>query len=217
MREDANIRAVERLDIDWMGFIFYPASPRYVPDGEVYIASVRRCTRKKTGVFVNAATDGMLEKAARFGLDYVQLHGNESPDTCRIMQANGFPVIKAFSIASADDLKRTEGYETAASFFLFDTKCAGFGGSGRRFDWSALSHYHGNTPFLLSGGITPDCADDILRFRHPKMAGIDLNSGFETSPAVKDVDALKMFLEYNTTPHTPTSPTGDFAVSDSPL
>jgi len=194
MREDENIRAVERLDIDWIGFIFYPCSPRYVPDEKRYAASIRRCVKKKAGVFVNTGTDEMLRTAARLQLDYVQLHGNESPDTCRLIQDNGYPVIKAFSVASANDLKQAETYEAAVSFFLFDTKCEGYGGSGRRFDWNILNNYQGNTPFLLSGGITPGSLDDVLQFHHPLLAGIDLNSGFETAAAMKNTVELQQFV-----------------------
>ena len=122
-------------------------------------------------------------------------HGNESPEDCRALYQLGFPLIKAFSIASASDLSRTEAYEDCVDYFLFDTKCSGFGGSGRQFDWSLLSAYKGRTPFLLSGGITPSSAESILQFKHPAFAGIDLNSGFETSPAIKNVQQLKEFVE----------------------
>jgi phosphoribosylanthranilate isomerase len=194
MREAENIRAVEQLDIDWIGFIFYPPSPRYV-SGDADAETVRRCTRKKVGVFVDAGVGAMTATAERYGLDCVQLHGNESPETCLAMQARGYPVIKAFSIATAEDLKQTKAYETAAAYFLFDTKCEGFGGSGRRFDWSVIHDYDGRTPFLLSGGIAPGCEDELLHLRHPAMTGVDLNSGFETAPAVKDTVALAAFVK----------------------
>lgn len=194
MREAGNIRAVEQLDIDWMGFIFYPHSPRHVAC-EADAEAVRRCRRKKIGVFVDAGIDEMVATAIRCGLDCVQLHGHESPETCRAMQTRGYPVIKAFHIAVADDLTKTKTYESAASFFLFDTKCAGYGGSGQRFDWSVLYAYDGRTPFILSGGIAPGCMDELLQFRHPALAGMDLNSGFELAPAMKDTVALAAFVE----------------------
>jgi phosphoribosylanthranilate isomerase len=194
MCDAENIRAVEQLDIDWMGFIFYRRSPRYAGDADTEI--IRRCIRKKVGVFVNAPVEEILTKAAHCKLDYVQLHGDESPAICRDLTVHGLPVIKAFPIASTDDLKRTEDYESAASFFLFDTKCEGYGGSGQRFDWSVLANYQGNTPFLLSGGLTPDAADEVRRFRHPMLAGIDLNSGFETAPAMKNTTTLAPFIKH---------------------
>lgn len=194
MREAENIRAVQGLDIDWMGFIFYPRSPRFVPDDEAYAVAIRHCTKPKVGVFVNAGSDEMIAKATRYGLDYLQLHGNESPATCKSLQQQGYRVIKAFPVATADDLAQTAAYETCARYFLFDTKTDVHGGSGKRFDWTTLSHYHGPTPFLLSGGIRPENLPDLLRFRHPQMAGIDLNSGFETAPALKDVGRLETFI-----------------------
>ncbi len=92
-------------------------------------------------------------------------------------------------------MKRWREYEGHADMLLFDTKCASVGGSGRKFDWSVLDAYDGDMPFLLSGGIGPDDADEVLAFRHPQCIGIDLNSKFEVSPAVKDVDKLKNFIE----------------------
>ncbi|MDR3269812.1 MAG: phosphoribosylanthranilate isomerase [Tannerella sp.] len=194
MREVENIRAVERLDIDWMGFIFYPRSPRYVPDEDVYAKAVRRCAKVKAGVFVNAGRKEMLEKASRYGLDCLQLHGNESPGVCEALQRQGYRVIKAFAVATAEDLAQTAAYESCADYFLFDTKCNTCGGSGKTFDWTLLDAYHGETPFLLSGGIHPGSIPDLLRFEHLRMAGIDLNSGFETAPALKDVRRLEIFI-----------------------
>ena len=129
------------------------------------------------------------------GLDYLQLHGHESPDTCRTLRERGYAIIKAFPIADEEDLKMTADYEGRADYFLFDTKCSGYGGSGRRFDWSVLSGYKGRTPFLLGGGIAPDSVEAVRNFRHPKLAGIDLNSGFETAPGIKDAEKLKTFID----------------------
>jgi phosphoribosylanthranilate isomerase len=194
MREAGNIRAVEQLDIDWMGFIFHPPSPRHVFDS-TDVETVRRCRRTKVGVFVDADLDAMMATAGRYAFDCVQLHGSESPAICHALRTRGCTVIKAFSVASAADLKRTDDYEGAASLFLFDTKSNVCGGSGQRFDWSLLHNYHGHTPFLLSGGIAPGCVDELLRFRHPMMTGADLNSGFEIAPAVKDTVALAAFVK----------------------
>lgn len=195
MRDADNIREVAELGIDLMGFIFYPKSPRYFLMEKGNEAVLRLLHLKKVGVFVNASMDEIQTTAIRLNLNYLQLHGNESPEDCRALYQLGFPLIKAFSIASASDLSRTEAYEDCVDYFLFDTKCSGFGGSGRQFDWSLLSAYKGRTPFLLSGGITPSSAEAILQFKHPAFAGIDLNSGFETSPAIKNVQQLKEFVE----------------------
>ncbi|MDR1455607.1 MAG: phosphoribosylanthranilate isomerase [Tannerella sp.] len=194
MREVENIRAVARLDADWMGFVFYPASPRCVPDGDTRAAVIRRCRKTKVGVFVNAGMEEMLEKVTRYGLDYLQLHGCESPGLCEALQQAGCRVIKAFPVATAADLEQTATYESCAACFLFDTKCDTYGGSGKCFDWQTLEAYAGRTPFLLGGGLRPESAEELLRFRHPQWTGIDLNSGFETAPALKDTARLERFI-----------------------
>ena len=195
MRYKDNIHALEKMDIDQMGFIFYSGSPRYVPDNEEYCAAIVSCLKIKVGVFVNENITEILRKITRYNLNYVQLHGDETPDFCRRLHNAGCNVIKAFSVSSEDDCKQTKAYEPFADFFLFDTKSAKRGGTGKRFDWSILNGYKGNTPFLLSGGIASEHLDEISKFSHPKMAGIDLNSRFELSPAVKDIAKLENFIE----------------------
>lgn len=193
MHKPDNIRQVEALNINWMGFIFYHRSPRFV--GEALVGAVHETSTRKVGVFVNASPEEMIEKAQRYKLDYLQLHGDESPDDCYALQKRGFALIKAFSIATEEDLEKTSDYEGRVDYFLFDTKCSSYGGSGKQFDWSILTAYKGETPFLLSGGINPNSIDAIRNFHHPRLAGIDLNSGFETEPGVKDAIKLKAFVD----------------------
>jgi phosphoribosylanthranilate isomerase len=194
MRNPENICAVETLDIDLMGFIFYPRSPRFVHGDAATIEAIRRCRKRKAGVFVDETPENMLETAALYRLDCLQLHGTESPDLCNFLRTKGYGIIKSFPVGSTAELENTDNYRTCVDYLLFDTKSAAYGGSGKRFDWSLLNGYAGNIPFLLSGGLSPDCLQDVLRFRHPRFAGIDLNSGFETSPALKDVEKLKDYL-----------------------
>ena len=153
LRDPDNIRAVERLPVDLCGFIFYPRSPRCVPDDEFHAAAVRSCRRPAVGVFVDASPAEMLRTAERFGLGWLQLHGDESPEACGELRQRGFRIIKAIRVASAGDLAAARAYEDCADYLLFDTRCDGYGGSGRRFDWSVLDAYAGRVPFLLSGGI----------------------------------------------------------------
>lgn len=190
MREPRNIRAVEQTGADLMGFIFHPKSPRYVAARPEYLPTAQR----RVGVFVNAPIDDILGKAREYSLDYIQLHGDESPEFCRALKDEGLRVIRALGIASAADAERAADY-AMADLLLFDTKTPQRGGSGRRFDWDALAAYSGDVPFLLSGGITPQSADDILAFTHPRFAGIDINSGFETAPALKDAEAIRLFIQ----------------------
>ncbi len=193
MREADNIRAVDALSTDFMGFIFWPHSSRYV-------AALPACLpqrAKRVGVFVDADMADLLQHAAQYGLHAVQLHGHENPAYVRQLRASvgQLTVIKAFNIATPNDLEQTVPYEGLADYFLFDTKGPSVGGNGKQFDWTVLNAYNGTTPFLLSGGIGPDDAPRIRSFHHPLLAGIDLNSRFETSPAVKDINQLNNFIK----------------------
>lgn len=230
MRDAANIRALDGLPVDLMGFIFWPRSSRYVSRRPDYLPT--RC--KRVGVFVDADILDVLRHVADYALDYVQLHGSESPAYLRQLRAalpaaapslaaaarsladgapslpaaapsladGGFPaIIKAFSIATAADLRQTSVYHGLADLFLFDTKGPSAGGNGRKFDWSVLSAYAGPTPFLLSGGIGPADAG-LLRqlplldgFPVEYFYGIDLNSRFELAPGLKDIHLLQDFIK----------------------
>ena len=188
MRDAENIRDVESLGIDLMGFIFWPRSSRYVAERPAYLPT--KC--KRVGVFVDEELETIRRIADDYALDYIQLHGHESREYCA--QLNGFKLIKAISVSGHDDIATYKTYEGLVDYFLFDTKCPSVGGSGQQFDWSVLSAYDGSTPFLLSGGIGPDDAERVKAFHHSKCIGIDLNSRFELSPGLKDVAALRKFL-----------------------
>lgn len=190
MREPDNIREVETLQPTMMGFICWEKSPRYVAAVPSYLPKCQRVC-----VFVNPSINYALQMADSFKADHLQLHGSETPDFCQeLKQATGLKIIKAISIANSADIEKSKKYQGIADIMLFDTKCATVGGSGVKFDWSILDSYSGTTPFLLSGGIGPDDAESILSIKHPMFAGVDLNSGFESSPAVKDIPKLKKFI-----------------------
>jgi phosphoribosylanthranilate isomerase len=223
MRDAQNIRDVAALDIDLMGFIFYPKSPRFVSlissqagiipdysperlnmavnaDGKAGYIFPKRI--KRVGVFVDEMPQTIITYVYNYSLDYIQLHGKETPTLIDNLRRTLVPdlvpdikVIKAFGITSADDLQQCEAYEGYADLFLFDTRTPLKGGSGRQFNWSVLEAYHGRTPFLLSGGIGPEDADRVKAFHHPQCVGIDVNSRFETAPAMKDVELLSKFIK----------------------
>ena len=219
MRDPENIRAVENLDIDWMGFIFWPQSPRFVsmihsragiipdynplPGEHIKNNSTAQGERpKRVGVFVDDMPQNIVTRVYNFNLDIVQLHGQEN----RVMIDNlrrtldpdirpGVKIMKAISVASADDVAACKEYEGAVDYFLFDTKCDCVGGGGKKFNWDLLDAYHGETPFLLSGGIGPDDAEAVKAFSHPRCIGIDLNSQFEIEPGLKDINAIATFIK----------------------
>ena len=191
MTQGDNIREIEALGVDLIGFNFYPKSPRCLSQMPDYLPQQAR----RVGVFVNQPKEEVTMYADRFGLDYLQLHGTESPGYCRTLQAAGFHPIKVFSIARAKDLESIHEYEGLCEYFLFDTKTPRYGGSGEQFDWSLLRHYHGRTPFLLGGGINAYSAKAIHALRHPQLAGVDLNSRFELSPGIKDAERVRNFIK----------------------
>ncbi len=188
MREADNIREVEALGVALMGFIFWPKSSRYISERPAYLPI--HC--KRVGVFVDEDIENVRRITDEYALDYVQLHGHERPDYCA--QLKGMHLIKTISVSGCDDIATYKKYDGLVDYFLFDTKCPSVGGSGQQFDWTVLSTYDGETPFLLSGGIGPDDVERVKTFCHPKCIGIDLNSRFEIAPAHKDVDALRRFL-----------------------
>ncbi len=190
MRDAVNIREVERAGADWIGFICYERSPRFIDRVPEYLP--QKVVR--VGVFVNAAPEVCLRQAEALALHAVQLHGMESPDCCDRLRKSGLKVVKAFAIHRAEELQITEPYAGVCDYFLFDTPCLQYGGSGRSFDWSVLEHYRGSTPFLLSGGIRPESMEALKAFRHPRWEGIDLNSGFESAPGMKDAQTLARFI-----------------------
>ncbi len=191
MREAQNIKEVEQLGADMIGFIFYPKSPRYVYEIPEYLPT----HANRIGIFVNESKKTVLTMVDRFGLDYVQLHGEESPEYCRSLKQSDIKLIKAFSIQREKDLYPSKAYEEICDYFLFDTKCQQYGGSGNQFDWSLLKAYSGETPFLLSGGINLYSSKALKEFSHPKLAGYDLNSRFEFAPGKKDTERLREFLQ----------------------
>lgn len=188
MREAENIREAEALGIDLMGFIFWPKSSRYVSERPAYLP--KKC--KRVGVFVDASLEDIRQHVTDYQLDIIQLHGQESPAFAKALKP--LPVIKAFNIATAEDFRQTVAYEGIVDYFLFDSKGKAVGGNGKKFDWSVLEAYHGETPFLLSGGIGPDDAESVISFHQPKCIGIDLNSRFEIEPALKDIPKLRQFV-----------------------
>lgn len=200
MREAENIRQVEALAPDWMGFIFWKKSKRNVSKIPSYLPTA--C--KRVGVFVDESPDTIRRIAQGYALDLIQLHGQEPPEGLRHLRSlcsvycgtTAVPrLIKAFNIATAEDLEKTKPYEGLADYFLFDTKGKSVGGNGEKFDWSVLAGYDGKTPFLLSGGIGPDDAERVKTFSHPRCIGIDLNSRFESAPGLKDSILIKQFLD----------------------
>ncbi len=207
MREPENIRELAALKIDFIGFIFYPKSKRFVGKKSKLSDWLNQEEEalegiKRVGVFVNAEIDYILNKVHDYKLDYVQLHGDESPEYCRELQAfwqisslRKAKLIKAFSVDENFDFAATQAYASYCAFFIFDTKGPAYGGNGVAFNWELLRQYQGAIPFLLSGGIDETMASAIRRLDAPQLAGVDINSGFESKPGYKQVEKIKGFLQ----------------------
>lgn len=194
MNFPGNVAAVDALGVDLLGFIFYPHSPRRVTMSPEELPPTKA---KRVGVFVDQDEEEILFRVGQYALGGVQLHGAETPAFCLRLRQRlppGTLLIKAVGVACPGDLFVALAYERAVDCLLFDTRCATHGGSGRRFDWSLLSRYRGSLPFLLSGGLGPGDENLVSGFRHPRCQGVDLNSRFELSPGLKDVDSLDRFL-----------------------
>jgi phosphoribosylanthranilate isomerase len=192
MKFTQNRQEVEKLNVDFMGYIFYAPSKRFV--GDTPETGLFNSEKPKVGVFVDENAFEILALAKNLGFEWVQLHGKENPKTCQLLKRQGLKIIKAFSVDENFDFETTLPYEKVANFFLFDTKTKNHGGSGEKFNWAILEKYDGHIPFFLSGGIGPDDAESILKINHPKLTGVDINSGFEDEPGIKNIEKLKIFI-----------------------
>ena len=195
MREKANIEALVQLPIDYIGFIFYPQSPRFVGERiEPSVISAIPKRIKKVGVFVNATIHEVLCKAEENALDCLQLHGSETPDYCNALKEKGFTIIKAFKAEPELLTCETANYRYACDYLLFDTPTPKHGGSGNKFDWQMLKQQKLSLPFFLSGGIAPGDEDSINTLDMKGLYAIDINSRFEIEPGLKNIDLIKNFI-----------------------
>ncbi len=188
LKYSENIIQVAALQPDYMGFIFYEKSKRFV--GEDFVMPEIDSKIKKTGVFVNSDINYIKEKIKKHDLQAVQLHGSESAELCEGLKGS-VEVIKVFGVDESFDFNVLKAYENVCDYFLFDTKTAEYGGSGKQFDWNVLNKYKLNVPFFLSGGIGLEEIEKVQRLKLNVYA-LDLNSKFETEPGLKDIEKLKV-------------------------
>ncbi|MFP5040259.1 phosphoribosylanthranilate isomerase [Parasediminibacterium sp. JCM 36343] len=199
MTNAAQVNQLDAMGVEFCGFIFYPKSPRYVLK-HIPQAGIKKIKGKinKVGVFVNASPDEILQTVDSCGLYLVQLHGDEGPRACEKV-SDYISVIKAFRLTEDDNiLWKIKDYADVVDMFLFDTEGAGYGGTGKKFNWDALLNLNINKPFFLSGGIQPADVDALKAFSKNPVAkdlfAIDVNSRFETSPGVKDMAKVGNFV-----------------------
>jgi phosphoribosylanthranilate isomerase len=196
MRDPENIAQVADLKLDYMGFIFYPGSKRYVNDISEEVLSKIPTETIKTGVFVDASFEDIVAAVNKYHLQAVQLHGNETPELCKQLKKEGLEVIKAFGVDESFDFDVLEEYTEVVDHFLFDTKTSLHGGSGKVFDWKSLNAYPYDKSYFLSGGLSLENIKNIEHIEDKRLYAIDINSKFELKPAVKDVEQVKKAIGY---------------------
>lgn len=194
LKQETNIKALSQLPIDYMGFIFYNKSPRFIDNG-ISFDFIRTLPEhiKKVGVFVNEPSYSIINSVAHYNLDLVQLHGDETVKTCLELKPY-VKIIKAVRVSDEFDFNTLEEFAPVIDHFLFDTDTTNYGGSGKQFNWELLKKYCLNKSFFLSGGISIESSAQLNEFHHPLLKGIDINSKFETEPGIKDIEKIKAFI-----------------------
>jgi len=192
MREDENIHQLAQLAIDYIGHIFYPKSARYIAEAKLLNTNP---SIKKTGVFVNASLEEISQAIESYQLQSVQFHGDESVELIQQISPFGVEIIKAFGVNNDFDWNTLKPYLDHIDYLLFDSKSSQFGGTGERFNWDKLKEYPFDKPYFLSGGLSLENIQEAVEFEDSRLIGLDLNSRFEISPGLKDIEKIKTALK----------------------
>lgn len=196
MKYPDNLQAVASLQPDYLGFIFYAKSRRFMADTlSPEIVQALPSGIKRVGVFVNADTSYILEQAKAYGLQQIQLHGDESPAQCAELQGRDYVLVKAFGVDANFDFAQLKAYDPLVDYYLFDTKGPAYGGHGISFDWSVLKRYDKHKPFFLSGGIGLEEIKSLRALEGFPLHALDVNSRFEDEPGLKNEGLLRQFQE----------------------
>ena len=189
--------ALDEMKLNYIGFIFYAPSKRYVLNQLTLnqLADFNPKHAKKVGVFVNEPLEQVMDIINKAKLDIVQLHGDEDAQYCAIINQI-VPVVKVFRVGNC--LPDFAAYDTAATYYLFDTDSTLYGGTGQHFNWELIKNTDFNKPYFLSGGIGPNDIHGIEVLQKTKagksLTVIDINSQFETAPGIKNLELIKTFI-----------------------
>ena len=191
LNNSENINQLMKLDLDFMGIIFYEKSSRFFSSDVL-----PKSEKKYVAVFVDESLEVIKKLINIYKFEYVQLHGNEDEKFCKEL-SNFCNVIKAFRIDDTFDLNDIEKYSKYCKYFLFDTFTESYGGSGKKFNWDLLLNYDHKKDFILSGGINLELISSIKKLNNqlPNLIGVDLNSKFEIKPGLKDINRVKKFIK----------------------
>ena len=198
--EVKQIKELESLGVDYAGLIFYPGSPRYVAAHGLDSSMLKKekLNISKIGVFVNAPEEDVLRHVDTWGLDMVQLHGEESPTYCERISSH-VKTVKAFRVNAAENLEyKVFPFKDSVEYFLFDTMGDKYGGTGKQFDWQLVGDMVMDKPYFLSGGIGIEQAEAVTAFagNQKNLYAVDVNSKFEVSPGLKNMDLVKQFCAF---------------------
>jgi phosphoribosylanthranilate isomerase len=195
MKTQKNIFDLLKLNPDFIGFIFYDKSKRYIVKENLqeYISNINYV--KKVGVFVNETTINIEKYRQEYKLDYIQLHGNETPEFCNFFYNKNVKIIKAFHINEGFDFAVCDAYKNVCDYFLFDTKSEQYGGTGNQFNWNLLKNYKDTKPYFLSGGISLNDAKKINELSDDRIHAIDINSNFEANNGLKKINEINEFIK----------------------
>lgn len=197
LKHAENILEIAKYPINYFGFIFYQPSKRYIlhqhslEELRILVEELSLQKIVPIAVFVDEKIEEMCRICQSVGISHIQLHGNETPQTCASLRDKGYIIIKAFGIDTSFNFEITSQYKNDCDYFLFDTKTPQYGGSGIPFDWEILKGYHVEKPFFLSGGIGLDELPSVLKISHPQLYALDLNSKLEIEPGLKNIELVK--------------------------
>lgn len=187
-----NFNNISILQPEFVGLNFYAPSKRYVKEDMQVSAPEGVDT---VGVFVNEGLKKIIELTEKYQLSYIQLHGNESPEFCECLQLHDLKVIKAFRVGEEFSFEIVAPFVGKADFFLFDASGKGYGGNGIIFNWNILKDYPFDTPYFLAGGLAPENIDHVFEHELPGLYALDINSGYELQPGIKDVKKVQELIK----------------------
>lgn len=193
MKYPKNIQVIQQSKPDFMGFIFYEKSPRYVEE-KLSATILNKSDCKRVGVFVNSSVKEIKTLVEKYDLDYVQLHGDESLNFVKELYKTDIKIIKAIRVHTAFDWSSIRPFTSFVDYFLFDTQGKSYGGNGYKFDWKVLRNYKETKPFILSGGIGPEDVEKIKTLEIPQLEAIDINSKFEIEPGIKNEELVSTMI-----------------------
>lgn len=195
MRESDNIRQIAALQPDFLGFIFYEKSKRFISIEEFLLLKTDFIGINKVAVFVNESIKNIIRIVTLGNFKYLQLHGDEAPEFCEELKYLDFKIIKAFGINEQFDFHRLNEYVAVCDYFLFDTQCNKYGGSGKKFDWNLLDKYKLQTPIFLSGGLEVSDIETVKNLSNQLPYCLDFNSKLEEKPGLKNIDKAAQAIQ----------------------